>query len=103
MAQSGSGKASTGGHDSNPADSDPPAGAGDGKDTAEAAKPAATVLIELQRTLTGWGERNQIIEVEHTAEVDGLIANEHAVRVAKKDVTATADGGLVLTTDLAGS
>lgn len=60
-----------------------------------AAKPG-TIFIELQRNLHGWGSRDQILEVEHTAEVDGLIENEHAVRLAKKDVIAVDGGGWAL-------
>lgn len=45
------------------------------------------IFIELQRNLHGWGRMFEILEVDPgNAEVQGLLDNEHAVKVAKKDL-----------------
>lgn len=50
------------------------------------------IFIELQRTLHGWGKMFEVIEVDHTDEVDDLIKQELAVRVKKTEVVTAPDG-----------
>lgn len=52
-----------------------------------------TILIELQNSYEGWGDKYDVLEVNPDDQaVQDMLAQEHAVRVTRRNVTDTPDG-----------